>query len=127
MKRTFLALMLLVGLASGCTIYQIDSKDTSDDFFQPKKSIEDVVYLETVDKPTVEIGIITVTTERRQSLEDILPLLKQEAAILGGDIITDIQSNATGSWRRIKSATFQKILGNAYIRASFSARVLVLK
>ena len=31
------------------------------------------MYLEKVDKPFVDIGVVTVTTERRQNLEDILP------------------------------------------------------
>ena len=119
-----LSLVLLTGSFAGCTFYSIDSKDTTQDFYTPKKSIEEVQYLEKVDQPSVEIGVVTVTTERRQTLEEVLPKLKQEAAILGGDVITDIQSNAEGSWKAIK---FQKLLGNAYIRCEFSAKVLVLK
>ena len=120
----FLIFVVSVLLVSGCSIYSIDSKDTTQDFYAPKKSIEEVQFIEKVDQPSVVIGVVTVTTERRQSFDDILPKLKQEAAILGGDIITDIQSNATGSW---KSISFQKILGNAYVRSEYSAKVLVLK
>lgn len=126
MKNLLLLSMLLLPIVAitGCSVYSIDSKDTTQDFYMPKKSVEEVQYLEKVDQPSVQIGIVTVATERRQSLADVLPKLKQEAAILGGDIITDIQSNAQGKW---KSVTFQKLLGNAYVRCEFSAKVLVLK
>ncbi len=109
---------------SGCTIYQIDSKDSTEEFYPPKRSIADVQYLEQIDQPYQEIGVVTVTTERRQTLEDVLPKLKQEAAILGGDAITDIQSDATGAWKKLKP---KKLLGNAYIRTSYTAKVLVFK
>ena len=124
MKSTLLALLLLIGLTSGCTIYQIDSKDSTQDFYPPKTKIEDVVYLEKVDRPFTEIGIVTVTTERRQSIQDVLPKLRQEAAILGGDAITDVQSDSSGIWKKVQ---IQKFLGNAYIRANFTAKVIVFK
>ena len=123
MKKIFLLLFVTAAL-TGCTIYQIDSKDTTDDFYTPKTAIDQVQYLEKVDRPAQEIGEVTVTTERRQSLEDVLPKLKQEAAILGGDAITDIQSDATGTWKRIKP---KKLLGNAYVRATYTAKVVVFK
>ncbi|MEI7999293.1 MAG: hypothetical protein WCH62_07315 [Candidatus Omnitrophota bacterium] len=123
MKRISLLLILVVAL-SGCTIYQIDSKDTTEDYFTPKSSIDEVQYLEKVERAFEQIGEISVTTERRQSIEDVLPKLKQEAAILGGDAITDIQTNATGTWKQVKP---QKLLGNAYIRATFTAKVIVFK
>ena len=122
MKSTLCALLVLVGLISGCTVYQIDSKDSTLDFYAPKTNIEDVVYLEKVDKPFTEIGVVTVTTERRHSLEDVLPKLKQEAAVLGGDAITDIQTDGSGIWKKVQ---FKKFLGNAYIRANFTAKVIV--
>lgn len=124
MKKIILGAFVLTTLLTGCTVYQIDSQDTTENFFPPKTSLEDVRYIERVDVPFEEIGIVTVTTERRQSLEDVIPKLKQEAAILGGDAITDIQTNSSGEW---KSVQLQKLLGNAYIRSKFSARVLILK
>lgn len=123
MKRIFPWLVLTLVL-TGCTVYQIDSKNTSQDFYPPKTAIDQVQYLENVDKPFEQIGEVTVTTERRQSLADVLPKLKQEAAVLGGDAITDIQTNATGMWKKIK---LQKLFGNAYIRATYSAKVIVFK
>ncbi|MBF0491081.1 MAG: hypothetical protein HQL15_10830 [Candidatus Omnitrophica bacterium] len=76
MKRTLLTLVIVLIVTCGCTIYRIDSKDTSNDFYAPKKSIDDVQYLEKVDKPYTEIGIVTVTTERRQSMDEVIPKLK---------------------------------------------------
>ena len=131
MKPAISSLLIIIGLLSGCTVYQIDSRDTTQNFYPPKKSIDEVAYMEKVDKPYEEIGIVTVTTERRQTLEDVLPKLKQEAAILGGDVITDIQTDSTGAWKNAisiwKKVKLQKLLSNAYVRANYTARVLVLK
>ena len=131
MKRMIFSLLIFTGLLPGCTVYQIDSKDTTQNFYPSKKSIDEVTYMEKVDRPYEEIGVVTVTTERRQTLEDVLPKLKQEAAILGGDVITDVQTDATGSWKKAvsvwKKIKLQKLLGNAYVRANYTARVLVLK
>ncbi len=123
MKKLFLLPLVIVAL-TGCTIYQIDSKDTSDAFYAPKTEIDQVQYLEKVDRAYDQIGVVTVTTERRQSLEDAIPKLKQEAAILGGDAITDIQSDATENWKKVRP---KKLLGNAYIRATYTAKVIVFK
>ena len=124
MKYVVLSIFLAVGFLSGCSVYQIDSKDTTPDFYPPKKSIDDVAYLEKIDKPYEEIGVVTVITERRQTLEDVLPKLKNEAAILGGDAITDIQTDADDIWKKI---TPQKFFGNAYTRVKYTAKVVVLK
>ena len=48
--------------------------------------------------------------------------MKSEAAILGGEAITDIQSDATGLWKRLPA---QRTIGNAYVRANFTASVVV--
>jgi len=123
MKKILFTLFAAVAL-SGCTVYQIDSKDSAVDFYQPKNDISQVQYLEKVDQPFEQIGEVNVTTERRQSLADALPKLKQEAAILGGDAITDVQLDATDNWKRIRP---KKLLGNAYIRATYTAKVIVFK
>lgn len=47
--------------------------------------------------------------------------MKREAAILGGDAITDIQSDATGTWKRLP---IQKTIGNAYVRSNYTAEVV---
>ena len=124
MKRTLYALLYLVILSSGCTVYQIDSKDTSQDYYVPKTNIDDVTYVEKVDKPYTEIATVTVTTERRRPLEEVLPKLKQEAGMLGADAITDVQGDATDLWKSLPS---QKVIGNAYIRTTYTAKAIVWK
>jgi len=124
MKQTLLILSFLVVFTSGCTVYQIDSKDTSQDFYAPKTNIDDVVYMEKVDKPYTEIGTVTVTTERNQTLSDVLPKLKQEAAVLGADAITDLQASSSDLWKKLKP---QQLLGNAYIRTDYTAKAIVWK
>lgn len=123
MNKIIIFLFLILGI-SGCTFYQIDSQDTTSDFYPPKTNIEDVEYVDNVSKPYVEIGIVTVTTERRQTLEDILPKLKQEAAILGADAIIDIKTDASGVWKKIKP---NSLLSNGYIRVNVSAKAIVYK
>lgn len=124
MKCFVLFLLLAVGFLSGCSFYQVDSKGTTSDFYKPKKSINDVAYLEKIDKPYEEIGVVTVITERRQTLEDVLPKLKNEAAILGGDVITDIQTDADDLWKKVEP---RKLFGNAYTRTKYTAKVVVFK
>ena len=124
MKRILLSFLFLAIFSSGCTVYQIDSKDSSQDYYVPKTSIDDVTYVEKADKPYTEIATVTVTTERRQSLEDVLPKLKQEAGMLGADAITDVQSNATNFWKTLPP---KKLIGNAYIRTTYTAKAIVWK
>ena len=124
MKSLIFTLFFLAIFSSGCSIYQIDSKDTSQEYYVAKTSIDDVAYIEKLDKPYTEIGTVTVTTERRQSLDDVLPKLKQEAGNLGADAITDVQNDATDLWKKLKP---QKLIGNAYIRSTYTAKAIVWK
>jgi hypothetical protein len=122
MKRTFFALLFFVAFSSGCTVYQISSKDMSPDLYVPKTSIDDVAYVEKPDKPYTQIAEIAVTTERRQTFNDVLPKLKQEAGMLGADAITDVQNDATELWKKYAP---KKSLGNAYIRTTYTAKAIV--
>lgn len=124
MKRILFTFLFLAVFSSGCTVYQIDSKDTSRDYYVPKTSIDGVAYIEKVDKPYTEIATVTVTTERRQSWQEVLPKLKQEAGMLGADAITDVQNDATDMWKSFKP---QQLLGNAYIRTTYTAKAIVWK
>ena len=124
MKPILFVFLFLAITSSGCTVYQINSKDTSNDYYVPKTNVDDVVYLDKTDKPYVEIAEVSVTTERRQALNDILPKLKQEAGMLGADAITDVQSGPTDLWKSVKP---QKLLGNAYIRTTYKAKAIVWK
>ena len=124
MKRILFTFLFLAFFSSGCTFYQINSKDTSQDYYAPKTSIDDVAYIKNVDKPYIEIGIVSVTTERRQTVDDVLPKLKQEAGMLGADAITDIESDATDFWKALPQ---QKVIGNGYIRSTYTAKAIVWK
>jgi len=124
MKSFLFSLLFFAIFSSGCTVYQIESKDTSQDYFAPKTSIDQVAYVVQVDKPYTEIGNVTVTTERVQTMEDVLPKLKQEAGMLGADAITDLQNSATNFWQKLPG---QKLIGNAYIRTTYSAKAIVWK
>lgn len=123
-KKILCSLIVFGILAAGCSVYQIDSNPQSTVYYPPKKSPMQIVYMESLDKPHEIIGTVTVTTERRQALENIIPKMQYEAAVLGGDAITDIQTDATGTWKKIKA---QALLGNAYIRANYSAKVIIFK
>ena len=124
MKRHSYLLMFFILILSGCTIYRVDSQNTSDEFYPSKKSSNEVMYLETVARPHEVIATVSVTTERRQTMNDVIEKMKREAAILGGDTITDIRTDATGTWKKLPA---QKLIGNAYVRANFSASVVVFK
>ena len=123
MKKAFYFFLVCV-LFSGCSVYRIDSVDTALDFYPPKDSVEKVVYLEKIDKPFELIAIVTVTTERTHSFDEILAKIKHEAAVLGGDAITDLKTDAAGTWGVVKAP---KLFENAYIRARYSAKVVVFK
>ncbi len=124
MIKKFLALILTVLLTSSCSIYHINSMDSTDDYY-PSKSADEVVFLEIIDQTHEIIGVVTVNAERKQrSIDDILNKMKREAAILGGDAITDIQTDATGVWKKLP---IQQTIGNAYVRANYTASVVVLK
>ena len=124
MLKKILVLITFVVLTSSCSIYHVNSVSTTDTYY-PQKSIDQVVYMEHIDQPHETIGIITINAERQQrSMTEIIVKMKREAAILGGDAITNIQSDATGVWQRLPA---QQTIGNAYVRANFTASVVVLK
>ncbi len=113
-------------IASGCSLYQVTSEITNEDYFAQKTSVAEILYLEKTDRPYIKIGHAIVNTERRnQIMPEIIAKLKYEAAILGGDAITNITSNpGTGKWAKIKP---QKLLGNANIRVNYVADIIVFQ
>jgi len=116
--------ILIALLQSGCSVYKITSQDLTKEYYPPKNSISEVAFLEKVDRPHDVIGIVTVNTERRQSFDEILKKIKREAAILGADAVTNIQSDATGKWKQLPA---QKFIGNGYIRANYSANIVAYR
>ncbi len=122
--KQILLLISLIFLISACSFYRISSQDNTYDYYPSKESPNDVIYLESVKKPFENIGIVTVNAERRQRISEVIEKMKQEAAILGGDAITEIQTNATGVWKRLPA---QEFIGNGFVRADFTAKVIVFK
>ena len=104
-------------------MYSVDSQETTMNYYPSKNSPDDVVYLESVPQAHDVIGVVTVTTERNQKMEVIIQKMKREAAILGADAITNINTDATGTWKKLPP----NLLGNAYVRANFSATAVVFK
>ncbi len=123
MKKSFL-LIALISFCFGCTLYQIESDSiTSGKLKEAKKTKDQILYLETVTKPHTVIGKITVNSERNQKFENVIEKLRTEAAMLGADAITNIQTNAgTGTWARIKP---KNLLGNGNIRLNYVADAII--
>jgi hypothetical protein len=124
MTKKILSLIVLVFLTSSCSIYHVTSTNTTDDYY-PSKNESDIIYLEQIDDTYEIIGIVTINGERKQlQFSDVIEKMKREAAILGGEAITDIKSDATGLWKRLPA---QQRIGNAYVRANFTASVVISK
>ena len=115
---------MFVFLASGCSIISVDSKEMTEDIYPSKSSKDQVVYLEEVNQPHKVIATVVVNTERNQRVSDVIEKMKYEAAILGGDAITDLRTDAGGIWKKLP---VQKFVSNAYVRASFTASVVVFQ
>lgn len=123
-NKNLIFLFISLFILTGCSIYHVDSQNMTDNFYPSKNSPSDIEYLETVNQPHEVIGIAIVNTERRQTMDDVIEKMKYEAAILGGDAITDIKTDASGGWKKLPA---QKFIGNAYVRANFSASIVVFK
>lgn len=106
-------------ILSGCSIYRIDAKDMSYDYYPPKKSVQDVKYLEVVSKPFEVIGSVSVDVERSRSMEEVIDKMKYEAVVIGGDAITDLRED-------VREGT-PELLKNAYLRKRYFAKVIVFK
>ena len=122
--KKFIFLIFFVFLTSGCSIYHINSEEVSTNFYPSKESADNVEYVENVTNPYEAIGTVTVNTERNRPMEEVIEKMKREAAILGGDAITNITTDKSGFWKRVPP---HKLLGNAYIRSNFTATVVVYK
>jgi hypothetical protein len=121
--KKIICLIVLSIFASGCSIYRINSEEVTSTF-HPSKKPEQVQYLEETSKEYEIVGFVTINSERNQSFEEVIEKMKKEAGVLGGDAIINITTNATGTWKKLPA---QKFVGNAYVRANFSATVIVFK
>ncbi|MCR4338058.1 MAG: lipoprotein [Candidatus Omnitrophica bacterium] len=120
MSKKMIVLLGLIFILSGCSIYHVNSEETTTNYHPPKTSSTEIAYLETVTEVHEVVGVVTVNTERRQTLDEVMEKMKREAAILGGDAITDIQTDVSGTWKRIVPRGFK----NAGVRATFTAKVI---
>ncbi len=118
-------LICLTILTSSCSVYRVNSRETTDNIYLPKPSQNEVAYIEKITQPHDVIGFVTVTADRsHRRMESIIERMKREAAILGGDAITEIKMESTGLWKKIPA---RKIFGNAYIRLNFTAKVVAFQ
>ncbi len=120
----FLKLFFLIALLSGCSLYQITSEETTSDDHPAKSFSNEVLYLKEVPQPHLYkvIGYVKVNTERNQKEEEIIEKLKHEAALMGGDAITNI---STIDGERAAKNKFTQFLENARLRQSYRADVVV--
>ena len=107
MKKPILFFALAL-LTSGCSLYSINSEEVTENYYPPKSSTETVTYLEEVKDPHEVIGFITVNTERRQKIQDIIEKMTREAAVLGGDAITNITRKTPKGDEKMKLAKLKK-------------------
>ncbi len=114
-------LAVLICALSACSLYHVNSEEVTSNFYASKKDPSSIVYVENVTRSHEVIGFVTVNAERRQSMPQVLEKMKKEAAILGGDALTNMTSNATGVWKKVP---LQSLMSNAYIRANFTATII---
>lgn len=89
MKTIFLFMSVLVLISSGCTFYAVDANEI---LKASNKEVakKDIRYIENVSVPYEVIGHVTVNTERRNSMDEVIDKMKRQVAMLGGDAITNI-------------------------------------
>lgn len=123
MIKRILSLSAVVLLTASCSIYHINSEEVSTSFYPSKTSASEVDFLDSVSQQHEVLGFITVNTERNKRMQDVIAQMKREAAVMGADAITNITSDATGTWKKVP---VQKLFGNAFVRANFTATAVKL-
>jgi len=121
MIRKVLVLLMIVGVTSSCSLYRINSEEVTDNVYAPKEDPGQVEYVEEVKGSYDVVGFVTVNAERCQNMDDVIAKMKKEAAILGGDAITNIKTDATQAWKKMPP---QKLFKNGYVRANFTCTVI---
>jgi hypothetical protein len=119
--RNIMLVICLAFLTTSCSLYTSDSVDSGLDYYPEKKSYEDVQYLETMSQPHQVIGQAKVNAERNQKHSNVIRQLRETAAAMGGDAITNVTVNRAPQTLKIKR------FENSYIRAIYSADVVILK
>ncbi len=128
MKRFYsYGLFILFAISTtSCSLYQIDSRDTSSNFYPSKQSVSEVAYIPKAAQPYEVIGTIVVNVERTRgegNQAEIIEKMKQEAAILGADAITNLATDVgSGKWAKRKP---KKLFGNANVRVNLTTEAIV--
>ena len=94
-----LFLMVAALMNAGCSVYHVDSEDTTLDFYPPKNSVEKVLYLEKVERPCEVIGMVNVTVDKGRPFDEVVTKMRSEAAVLGGDAVTAVRPEPDGPLR----------------------------
>lgn len=124
MVKHLLNYVIYAILLAGCSIYRIDSQDSTLDFYPPKSSFEQVACLEKVERPHEIIGIVTATTDRSRPTQEVINKMRHEAAILGGDAIIDIHSDDFNMGGKSEN---EGLFKGQSILVHYSAKVIVFK
>lgn len=104
-------------ILSSCSFYQVRSQDDSGfSLAEPKKSFMDVEYVSETKKPHQVIGTLRVNTERNRGMEDVIRKMKMEAAVLGGDAVTEVMPDPEAA---------KKKESNARMRVDYVGKVIV--
>lgn len=116
MKKTILFISAFCLLVSGCTFYNVNSEEIVAGLAATakKKEANDIAYLPQVNQPYDVIGHVSVNTERRNSFDEVLAKIKSQAAVIGGDAVTNL----------VNDSSAKKI---ARVRINYTATVIVLK
>jgi len=90
--RNFTLLLITAGITifAGCTYYRVNADEIAFNTIHPKENHKEIHYMETVNVPYEVIGTVVVSTERRNSIQEVLEKMKYQIALIGGDAVTNI-------------------------------------
>ena len=108
MTKKNLFLIFCTVFISACSIYGVNYEETTTAFYPPKKSSLEVKYIENITSPHEVIGFVTINTERRQQMSEIIEKMKREAAVLGGDAAID-EVQLLGFFLENESSDFRQL------------------
>ncbi len=90
MKKLSLFILMLALISTSCTFYHVDAQEIVMGKFDKPENQNQIQYLETVHVPYEVIGHVTVNTQRRNNIEEVIEKMKRQVAILGGDALTNV-------------------------------------
>ena len=115
MKKINLLIFVLMLAVSSCTFYKVDTQEIIiSPHRQSKQANSQIQYLETITVPYDVVGHVTVNTERRNSMEEVIEKMKHQASLIGGDAFTNI-------------VQIDKPSAIAHVRTVYTATVVIFK